>query len=44
MTENTDVIIIGSEAGGGTLAHAVAGSGKRFMAKSQILVVGASQG
>jgi choline dehydrogenase-like flavoprotein len=29
MTENYDVIIIGSGAGGGTLAHALADSGKR---------------
>jgi choline dehydrogenase-like flavoprotein len=28
MSENYDVIIIGSGAGGGTLAHALAGSGK----------------
>jgi choline dehydrogenase-like flavoprotein len=33
MTENSgyDVIIIGSGAGGGTLAHALAGSGKRIL-------------
>jgi choline dehydrogenase-like flavoprotein len=31
MTENYDVIIIGSGAGGGTLAHALADSGKRIL-------------
>ncbi len=31
MTENYDVIIIGSGAGGGTLAHSLAGSGKRIL-------------
>ena len=31
MSENYDVIIIGSGAGGGTLAHALAGSGKRIL-------------
>src|SRR6201985_1965583 len=31
MTENYDVIIIGTGAGGGTLAHALAGSGKRIL-------------
>jgi choline dehydrogenase-like flavoprotein len=31
MGENYDVIIIGSGAGGGTLAHALAGSGKRIL-------------
>jgi choline dehydrogenase-like flavoprotein len=31
MTESYDVIIIGSGAGGGTLAHALAGSGKRIL-------------
>ena len=31
MAENYDVIIIGSGAGGGTLAHALAGSGKRIL-------------
>ena len=30
VTEHYDVIIIGSGAGGGTLAHTLAGSGKRF--------------
>ena len=31
MTETYDVIIVGSGAGGGTLAHALAGSGKRIL-------------
>src|SRR5947209_9912282 len=31
MGENYDVIIIGTGAGGGTLAHALAGSGKRIL-------------
>ena len=31
MTENYDVIIIGSGAGGGTLAHALADSGKKIL-------------
>jgi choline dehydrogenase-like flavoprotein len=31
MAEHYDVIIIGSGAGGGTLAHALAGSGKRIL-------------
>jgi choline dehydrogenase-like flavoprotein len=31
MTESYDVIIIGSGAGGGTLAHALAGSGKNIL-------------
>ncbi len=31
MTENYDVIIIGTGAGGGTLAHALADSGKRIL-------------
>src|SRR2546429_8850275 len=31
MSENYDVIIIGSGAGGGTLAHSLAGSGKRIL-------------
>jgi choline dehydrogenase-like flavoprotein len=31
MTENYDVIIIGTGAGGGTLAHSLAGSGKRIL-------------
>ena len=31
MTEHYDVIIIGSGAGGGTLAHTLAGSGKRIL-------------
>jgi choline dehydrogenase-like flavoprotein len=31
MTENYDVIIIGSGAGGGTLAHALASAGKRIL-------------
>jgi choline dehydrogenase-like flavoprotein len=31
MTENYDVIIIGSGAGGGTLAHTLAGSGKNIL-------------
>jgi choline dehydrogenase-like flavoprotein len=31
MSENYDVIIIGSGAGGGTLAHALAGAGKRIL-------------
>ena len=31
MTEHYDVIIIGTGAGGGTLAHALAGSGKRIL-------------
>ena len=31
MGENYDVIIIGSGAGGGTLAHALAGTGKRIL-------------
>src|SRR6185437_7709620 len=31
MGENYDVIIIGSGAGGGTLAHALAGAGKRIL-------------
>jgi choline dehydrogenase-like flavoprotein len=31
MTENYDVIIIGSGAGGGTLAHALASSGKQIL-------------
>jgi choline dehydrogenase-like flavoprotein len=31
MTENYDVIIIGSGAGGGTLAHALAGTGKNIL-------------
>jgi choline dehydrogenase-like flavoprotein len=31
MTENYDVIIIGSGAGGGTLAHALAASGKKIL-------------
>ena len=31
MSENYDVIIIGSGAGGGTLAHALADSGKRIL-------------
>ncbi len=31
MSDNYDVIIIGSGAGGGTLAHALAGSGKRIL-------------
>src|SRR5690349_11128146 len=31
MTESYDVIIIGSGAGGGTLAHALAASGKRIL-------------
>ena len=31
MTDSYDVIIIGSGAGGGTLAHALAGSGKRIL-------------
>jgi choline dehydrogenase-like flavoprotein len=31
MSENYDVIIVGSGAGGGTLAHALAGSGKRIL-------------
>jgi len=31
MTERYDVIIIGSGAGGGTLAHALAGSGKSIL-------------
>ena len=31
MTEHYDVIIIGSGAGGGTLAHALAGSGKSIL-------------
>jgi choline dehydrogenase-like flavoprotein len=31
MTDNYDVIIIGSGAGGGTLAHRLAGSGKRIL-------------
>ena len=31
MTENYDVIIIGTGAGGGTLAHALAGAGKRIL-------------
>ena len=31
MSENYDVIIIGSGAGGGTLAHALAASGKRIL-------------
>jgi len=31
MGENFDVIIIGSGAGGGTLAHALAGAGKRIL-------------
>lgn len=31
MTENYDVLIIGSGAGGGTLAHALADSGKRIL-------------
>ena len=31
MAENYDVIIIGSGAGGGTLAHALADSGKRIL-------------
>src|SRR5439155_1553252 len=31
MSENYDVIIIGSGAGGGTLAHALAGPGKRIL-------------
>ena len=31
MTENYDVIIIGTGAGGGTLAHALAASGKRIL-------------
>ena len=30
-TEHYDVIIIGSGAGGGTLAHRLAGSGKRIL-------------
>jgi choline dehydrogenase-like flavoprotein len=31
MTENYDVIVIGSGAGGGTLAHALAASGKKIL-------------
>ena len=31
MAEHFDVIIIGTGAGGGTLAHALAGSGKRIL-------------
>ena len=31
MAEHYDVIIIGTGAGGGTLAHALAGSGKRIL-------------
>ena len=31
MSENYDVIIIGTGAGGGTLAHAMAASGKRIL-------------
>ena len=31
MAEHYDVIIIGSGAGGGTLAHALASSGKRIL-------------
>jgi choline dehydrogenase-like flavoprotein len=31
VTENYDVIIIGSGAGGGTLAHTLAASGKRIL-------------
>jgi choline dehydrogenase-like flavoprotein len=31
MTEHGDVIIIGSGAGGGTLAHTLAGSGKSIL-------------
>ena len=31
MSENYDVIIIGSGAGGGTLAHTLARSGKRIL-------------
>src|SRR5262249_17534704 len=31
MSENYDVIIIGSGAGGGTLAHSLAGSGKNIL-------------
>ena len=31
MTENYDVIIIGTGAGGGTLAHTLAPSGKRIL-------------
>jgi choline dehydrogenase-like flavoprotein len=31
MTQHHDVIIIGSGAGGGTLAHTLAGSGKSIL-------------
>ena len=31
MTDNYDVIIIGTGAGGGTLAYKLAGSGKRIL-------------
>ena len=31
MAENYDVIIIGTGAGGGTLAHALAGTGKKIL-------------
>ena len=31
MTEHCDVIIVGSGAGGGTLAHPLARSGKRIL-------------
>ena len=31
MTEQFDVVIIGSGAGGGTMAHALAGSGARIL-------------
>jgi choline dehydrogenase-like flavoprotein len=35
MTQHHDVIIIGSGAGGGTLAHTLAGSGKSILLLEQ---------